>query len=527
MVMSPYLPTDTISPFAGYDIAALIEERGRQRGDHPFIVWAPFEGAEEIWSYARFAETVARLAGGLAARGVKPGDRVLVHLENCPEALLARFACAWLGAVCVGTNAMAAGPELAYFAEATRAVAAITQPKHAAMLAQHAPGLGWIAVTATDAGTPPAPGTAPKVGESFDSLIGDPLPRRTPDPMAPSSIMFTTGTTSRAKAVVWTHANVLWAAQLGALQQALRADDVALVFLPLYHVVGLTWSFMPMLWIGGTIVLQPRFSSSRFWPVALHHRATLASQVGFTAVALRKQEVPRDHSFRQWIVSHHDIENLARFNVASCIGSYGMTELVAPVIVGDPWAQPRPRSLGRPSLGYRIKIVDDDGALVPPGGTGRLLVGGVRGLSIFLEYDGNPAANGEAFDDDGFFRTGDIATLHEDGWIQFVDRAKDLIKVGGEGVASSEVEAVIRATEGVREAAVVGRPDAVYGEVVAAFVELDAGADEAAIRARILAGCQASLAKFKVPREIIVVAELPRIGNGKIPKAKLRELLKP
>jgi crotonobetaine/carnitine-CoA ligase len=526
--MPRHAPDDAaISPSAGYDIAALIEERGRQRGLHPFIVWAPFDGPEEIWSYARFADTAARLAGGLAARGVTAGDRVLVHLENCPEALLARFACAWLGAICVGTNALAAGPELAHFAEATGAVAAITQPKLAAMLAQHAPGLGWIAVTATDAGAPPAPGAAPAAADSFDSLIREKLPRRAPDPMAPSSIMFTTGTTSRAKAVVWTHANVLWAARLGALQQALRADDVAQIFLPLYHVVGLTWSFMPMLWIGGTVVLQPRFSGSRFWPAALRHRATLAAQVGFTAVALRRQEVPREHFFRQWTVSHHDARNLARFGVASCIGAYGMTELVAPVIVGDPWSQPRPGSLGRPSLGYRIRIVDDSGAPVAPGGTGRVLVGGVRGLSIFLEYDRNAAANEEAFDADGFFRTGDIATLHEDGWIQFVDRAKDLIKVGGEGVASSEVEAVIRATTGVREVAVVGKPDPVYGEIVAAFVELDPDADPAIITARILEDCRAALAKFKVPREVVVVAELPRIGNNKIQKEKLRERLKP
>jgi crotonobetaine/carnitine-CoA ligase len=323
--------------------------------------------------------------------------------------------------------------------------------------------------------------------------------------------------------VVWTHANVLWAARLGALQQALCAADVALVFLPLYHVVGLTWSFMPMLWIGGTVVLQPRFSGSRFWPAALRHRATLTAQVGFTAVALRRLEVPREHCFRQWIVAHHDPANLARFGVASCIGSYGMTELVAPVILGDPWAQPRPRSLGRPSLGYRIRILDDADRPVAPGGTGRVLVGGIRGLSIFLEYDRNPDANAAAFDADGFFRTGDIATLHADGWIEFVDRAKDLIKVGGEGVASSEVEAVIRATPGVREVAVVGKPDPVYGEVVAAFVELHSGIDEAVACARIIADCRAALAKFKVPRDIVVVAKLPRIGNNKIQKAKLRE----
>ncbi len=106
-----------LHPFSGLDLTALLEARARQRGAHPLLLWAPFDAPAEIWSYARFAEEAARIAGGLAARGVQAGDRVLVHLENCPEALLARFACARLGAICVGTNAMAAGPELAWFAE--------------------------------------------------------------------------------------------------------------------------------------------------------------------------------------------------------------------------------------------------------------------------------------------------------------------------------------------------------------------------------------------------------------------------
>ena len=118
-----------LHPFAGFDITSLIEAHARNRGSHPFLIWAPFDAPAETWSYARFASEVAQVAGGLASRGVATGDRVLVHLENCPEALIARFACARLGAVCVATNAMAAGPELAYFAEATGAVAAITQPK--------------------------------------------------------------------------------------------------------------------------------------------------------------------------------------------------------------------------------------------------------------------------------------------------------------------------------------------------------------------------------------------------------------
>jgi carnitine-CoA ligase len=513
------------SPFACYDVASLIAARAQQRGAHPLIVWAPFEGAGETWSYARFADEVARLAGGMAARGIRPGDRVLVHLENCPEMLLARFACAWLGAVCVATNAMAAGPEIAYFAETANAVAAVTQPKFAGLLAAHTPRMRWIAVTATDAGAPPAAGTAPARAESFAALFGEPLPRRAPDPDAAASIMYTTGTTGRPKGVVWTHANVLWGARLGALQQGIRADDVVQNFLPMFHVVGFSWTFLPALWAGATVVLQPRFSASRFWPVALEHRATVAMQVLFTINVLAQMPIPAHH-FRQWGAARHDPAAQALFGLPALLGAWGMTEMVGQPIVGDPAATPRAHSLGRPSVAYDIHILDDDGRPVRAGEVGHLLVGGRRGLSIFAGYDGDAAATAEAFDEHGRFRTGDRVRLHEDGWIQFADRTKDIIKVGGEGVSAGEIEAVVARVPGVREVAVVAKPDATYGEVAAAFVILkpEISPEQAAeVPDQIRAECRAQMAKFKVPREIIVVADFPRVGFGKIAKAQLRE----
>jgi crotonobetaine/carnitine-CoA ligase len=160
---------------------------------------------------------------------------------------------------------------------------------------------------------------------------------------------------------------------------------------------------------------------------------------------------------------------------------------------------------------------------VKPGETGQLLIGAERGLAIFQEYVDNPKAMAEAFDAHGFFRTGDLVTLNEDGWITYRDRMKDMIKVGGESVSASEVEAAIMASGSVREAAVVSRPDKVYGEVTVAFVVLreDAAAD--AVTA-IDAHCRKSLAKFKVPRAINVVSELPKIGNNKVHRPALREM---
>ncbi len=516
---------DHVSPFAGHDIASWLADLARLRGDHPFLIFAPFDAPSRRWTYAQFADAAARVAGGLSARGVRPGDRVLVHLENCPETLIARFACAWLGAVCVGTNAQAAGPELDWFASSTGAVGAITHPKFAAMVAEHCRGLKWLAITQDDAGAPPVAATAPSRAEAFAALYGEPLPRRAPDPFAPASIMFTTGTTSRPKGVLWTHANVLWGARVNALQQRMRADDVSQIFLPLYHVVGLSWCAHSAMWAGGTIVLQPRFSASRYWSVAREFGATVGSQVFFTMNAIEAGGVP-DHSFRQWITARHEPARMARLKLDFVTG-WGMTEVLTQAIYVDPGVEAPDGVMGRPGQGYRIRVVDDDGRQVEPGGAGHLLVGAVRGLSIFREYFGDEKATEEAFDEDGYFRTGDRVILREDGWLRFGDRIKDVLKVGGEGVSASEIEAVVARTPGVKECAVVARTDETYGEVPVAFIVPKPGLspeDARELPALVLARCREQLAKFKVPREARVIEALPLVGFGKVAKARLRDM---
>ena len=521
-ITSPHIEDEAfLHPFAGMDAASCLRERAQAHPDKPFLIWAPLEGAGRAWSWRAFETDVARLAGGLLARGVKPGERVFILLENCPETLLMRFACAWIGAVAVLGNPALAAPEVRDLVEATGARAALTQPRLYDMVAA-CPGLSFVVCTQDDAGAPPA--CAAPASARLDALFADPAPARAPDPLSPALILFTTGTTARAKGVVWTHANILWGAKMAATQQGVRADDVYQIFLPLFHVVGFSWSFLGAFSAGATVVLQPRFSASRFWPVAMEHRATMASQVKFTSSVLGQSDPPA-HAFRMWITANHTPAFTQRFGVRELTG-WGMTEMVAQGIVGDPWSPQPARSIGRPSMGYRIHVEDDDGRPVRPGETGHLFVGGVRGLSIFRDYFNDERTTAEAFDARGRFITGDRVTLLENGWLEFADRTKDVIKVGGEGVSGGEVEACIMQVAGVREAAVVGAPDATWGERVVAFVIAAQGADAPeALRARVEAHCLASLAKFKRPAEIRVVEDVPRIGFGKIAKVKLRETL--
>jgi crotonobetaine/carnitine-CoA ligase len=514
-----------LHPFMGRDAAFLLDARARQRGDHPMLVWAPYSGGDETWSYAKFAHDVARLAGGLHARGIRAGDRVLVHFENCPETILARFACWWLGATAVLSNAHWMGPEIAPVVSSLGVRAAITQPKFRARIAEHCPSLDWIAVSRTDSGEAPETGTAPAKSESFAALHGEPLPRRAPDPAAPAVILFTTGSTSRPKAVLWTHANILWGGKVGALQQDLRPDDIYQVHLPLFHVVGFTWSFIPAFWAGATTVLQPKFSASRYWPAALKHKSTVSSHAG-TDGFLRGLDVPKHH-FRQWQHAWHDSVRDAHYGL-KCVSGWGMTEMVIPAICSDLSLDQPERSIGRPYPGYTVRIEHENGEHVGPGETGQLLIGATRGLHIFQEYVDNPKAMAESFDERGLFRTGDLVTLHEEGWITYRERIKDMMKVGGESVSATEVEAVVTAVPGVRETAVVSRPDPHYGETIVAFVVLadDAARRKPEIVAAVRAACQTSLAKFKNPRQIEVVAELPKIGNNKINRPALRDLAK-
>lgn len=518
--------TGYVHPFAGTDMPALLAERARDRADHPFLVWEPFEGPSETLTYAAFHDRVGRLATGLAARGVRPGDYLLVHLENCPETILAWHACAALGAIAVTTNTRSSGEELAYFAGHCGAVAAITQPSLAPLVDAHCRSLRWIAVTGHDAGAPVSAGKGPDRASSFAALLADApdLPPRAPDPMAPICVQYTSGTTSRPKGVLWTHANALWGAKVNAVHEDLRADDVHLVHLPLFHTNAQAYSVLATLWAGGTAVIQPRFSASRFWAVAARHGCTWTSMVPFCWRALADRERPARHSFRLWGSGVSSPPTDALFGVKT-IGWWGMTETITHGIVGDVHRQNVPLAIGRAAPEYEIAIRHEDGSPVGPGETGLLSIRGVPGVSLFREYLNNPSATEASFDADGFFATGDLVTLLPDGSIRFADRAKDMLKVGGENVAASEIERAILTVAGVQEASVVAGPHRMLDEVPVAFVipRPDAPPD---LADRVLAACRAALADFKVPREVRVVSEMPRSTLDKVAKAELRRLLR-
>jgi crotonobetaine/carnitine-CoA ligase len=527
-MVNPATTPGVVGPFAGMDVPWLLKMHAETRRDHPFLIWAPFDAPARHWTYGEFHDRVGALAAGLVRRGIKPGDFILVHLDNCIEAMLTWFACAELGAIVVTTNTRSAPAELDYFAGHCGAVAAITQPAYAELVATNCKNLRWIAIISHDAGAAPATGHSVAQADRFEALFADAVdrPRRPTDPFASCSVQYTSGTTSRPKAVLWTHANALWGAKVNAAHQDLHAADVHLAFLPLFHTNALAYSVLASLWVGASCVIQPRFSARRFWSVAAEHRCTWNSTIGFCMKALLEHEIPKQHTFRLWGTAFCEPPAFAAFGI-KIIGWWGMTETITHGIVGEVDQPNTPMAIGRAATEYSIRVTDDDGAPTPVGETGNLSILGVPGLSLFKEYLHNETATRESFDARGYFITGDRVTLLDRGFIRFGDRAKDMLKVGGENVAASEIEQVVIAVPGVREAAVVGMKHAMLDEVPVVFIIPHAGVDNMppTLHDNVMAACRSALADFKVPREIRFVDEMPRSTLEKVAKAELRKLL--
>ena len=509
----------------GQDIPALLRHWATHRADHPVLIWSPRSNEERIWTYRQLFSDVCALAAGLSTRGVSVGDRVIVHSENCPEMVLAILACATVGAVAVTTNTRSTTTELAYFAAHTGASAAITQPQFVRKVLDSAPGVKWVAVTADNSGEPATDDQWADGVEPFASLFAfdSELTERPADPMLASGIMFTSGTTSLPKAVVHTHANALWAARVGPRNIDLQRDDVYLIYLPFFHVNAQNWSFFPVLGVGATAVLMPKWSRTRFWPVVSRHAVTHLSLMSFVIPVLSARDKPAN-SLRAATFGRN-LPGLEESTGIEVYTAFGMTETVSHAIGAKPAEHSPLHSIGRVLPGYEIAVVNQEtGELCSDGSTGELWVRGTRGIQLFLEYFEDYAANEAAFED-GWFKTGDIVRISDDGIVFYQERHKDLLKVGGENVSAREVEDRIATVPGVASVAVVGRSHPFLDQVVVAFVIPGPAApppDELATT--IMATCERELSDFKVPNAVHIVDGFPLGTLDKILKSRLREI---
>jgi crotonobetaine/carnitine-CoA ligase len=501
-----------------------LEQKAAAHPDKTFVVFEDAAGGVRRYTYAQFDAQVNRTAHLLRALGVGHGDKFNVHLPNCPEFLFWWFAGAKLGAVMVPTNVLEPPEAMAYLLDFSECRVAVTQVEHLNVIAQvraRCPRLQHVVLCRTERTAPDTLG--------YDALVAG-QPTAAPDvPVAPRDecgMCFTSGTTSRPKGCLITHANYVYAGESVSKSLRLAPHDRHMVVLPLFHVHAQYYQSMTALVVGASLALMERFSARRYFDQVIAHEATVgglfAAPIRMILAQPRRLE-HRENPLRlvQFAMSVTEAQ-LAEWHerfAAPLVQMYGMTETIGQPTINPLDAPRKNMSMGTVALGYECKVVDECGREVPPGVNGQLVVSGEPGITLMKGYFKNPAATAQTIRD-GWLWTGDVVRMDEDGYFWFVDRAGDLIKRAGENVSAGEVEAVLKQHPAVFDAAVVGIPDPMRDEAVLACVVLRTGARATADE--LIAFCQPRLARFKVPAIVELRDELPRTPVGKIQKHLLR-----
>lgn len=501
----------------------LLDERVSRHPEKVFLVFEDRDGTVTETTYADFQRQVDRVAAGLWETGIRTGDRVTVFLSNCPELLLAWFALGTIGATMVPSNTANTARELAYILDFSESVAIVTEPRHLATVndaADTVPGVESRILART---AEAAPGTV-----LFDDLAASTasVPEVSVDSEDVAQMLFTSGTTSRPKAVLLTHANALHGGLREAGGLAMDHTDRALTALPIFHVNAQVLTILSSLSVGGTAVVLEEYRASKFWEQVRAHKATQVSVVAMqarTLLARPEQETDRDHCVRRTFyainISDEEKERFERRFGLELINGYGLSETMTLVLNSPVFGPKRWPSIGMPSAGRIVRLVDDDGNDVPTGHVGEIIVQGVPGRTIMKGYFKNPEATAKTIRD-GWLWTGDSAWADEQGYFYWFDRSVDVIKRAGENVSTLEVESVLSRHPAVAEVAVVGVPDTIRDQAVKAVVVLAAGAS--ATQEELTQFCSEQLAQFKVPTVYEFVGELPKTSIGKITKSALR-----
>ena len=504
-------------------------------------------------SYAELNAAIERVAAGLHARGVRKGDPVAIILPNCPQHIIAFYAILRLGAVAVEHNPLYTPRELRKQFEDHGAKHAIVWTKVVRQVQDFPADLAVKTLVSVDVTramplqmrallrlpiakaresrsqlTEKVRGTTPWE----ELLASDPLPASHPGPKTEdlAIIQYTSGTTGTPKGAALTHSNLLAnAAQARAWVPTIRRGLGTNVYavLPMFHAYGLTLCLTFAMSMGARLVLFPKFDPDMVLDVIKKHPATFLPLVPPIADRLLRRAKERGVSLAgteiaisgAMALSPELVEPFEAESGGFLVEGYGLSEC-SPVLMANPVANHRVAgSVGLPIPGTECRVVDPDDPTrdVEPGGRGELLV---RGPQVFGGYYGKPEES-EAVFVDGWFRTGDIVTIDEAGFVRIVDRIKELIITGGFNVAPTEVENVLRQHPDVVDAAVVGLPSEHSGEEVVAAVVVEPGRelDVEALRAY----ARGILTPYKVPRRVFVVDELPTSMIGKVLRRQVKE----
>ena len=474
-------------------------------------------------TYLALRALIADVTRSLASRGIGPGDRVGIVLDNGPE-----MAAAFLS---IGSAATAAPLNPSYRAEEFEFYLTDLRAKLLIVAAgKDTPAVG----VAQKLGIPVARLTAhPERGSGTFSLQyeGDapdagPIREVTPDDIA--LVLHTSGTTSRPKIVPLAHKNIAASASNIRTTLALTSNDRGLVIMPLFHIHGLIAALSAPLSAGGEVCCSPGFNALKFFAWLDEVKPTWYTGVPtmHQAILLRapgNAEIVKRHRLRFLRSSSSAlpptvIAELERTFGVPGVEAYGMTEATHQM-ASNPLAGPRKPGTVGPSGGPEIRVVDETGTTVPPGHTGEIVI---RGPNVMTAYENNPKANADAFYDE-WFRTGDQGTMDEDGYVSITGRLKEIINRGGEKISPREVDEIIMNHPAVHQCVTFAMPHEMLGEDVAAAVVLRQGS--AATDKELREFVSGRLAPYKVPRKILILTEIPVGATGKLQRIGLAQKL--
>ena len=490
------------------NVAHFLETAAREAPERPALVFG-----ERTWSYGELDRQAGRVASGLASRGVRSGERVCLHLGNRPDFVLAYYACQKLGVTAVALNVTYVGEELRYIIRDSEAVAILSGGPAAASLPspEATPGVRLRVGTAD-------PGAVP-----FEELlVGPPLAAVDPDREDVAAVLYTSATTGRPKGVMLTQANVVSNTHATVHHLRMTAADRGLCALPLFHCFGQNFIMNALVAAGGTLVLQERFVPPEFLAAIPRHRVSLLYAVPTMYIVLLAQRLDGYDlsslrlAFSAAAMLPGDVERRWQAETGlPIVQGYGLTES-SPFATYNHERVHRPGSVGTPIENVEARVVDEADRPVADETLGELVI---RGPNVMKGYLGKPAETAEALRG-GWLHSGDIGYRDPDGYFYVVDRVKDMINVAGFKVFPREVEEVLFQHPAVSEAAVLGAPDTIKGEVVRACVVLRPGQETTA--GELVQHCRGRIAPYKVPVVVEFMPALPKNPTGKVLKKALR-----
>ena len=501
----------TSTPLETQNLTSLLQQRVQENPQKEFLF---SEADGRIYTYAEFEKVVNATAALLASQGVGRGDVVSLLMPNSVEYIVSYFACWRLGALAGPINSLLKEDETAYVINNSEAKAIVVGSEFEERIENirgQLPHLKSVITfdDATEITKEIEVDTAAAPVSADDEAI----------------IIYTSGTTGKPKGCLLTHGNLIANARQISQWLGFTENDRLLTMMPLFHMNAVSVTTMSALYAGGSTVVSPKFSASRFWQIISKYQITSFGSVA-TMLSMLLHTYPEgvpaglDTSRLRFAMCGSapvPAEVMQRFEETfNClvIEGYGLSESTCRSTFNPPDKRRRPGSCGLP-IGNEMKVVDEEDRDVPDGELGEIVL---RGENILKGYYKNDRATAEAFRN-GWFHTGDIGYRDADGFFFIVDRKSDMIIRGGENIYPREIDEVLYQHPDVAAAATIGVPDPLYGEEVAAFVVLKDGRE--GNEEELLAHCRGRLADFKCPKSIRFVADIPKGPTGKLLKREL------